>query len=84
MMKSARSALKLGKKLAEGGPLLQPFRGLSGVVRCDLPDVDIPNLTFHDMCWSNIEKNKEKVALVRIFKNFFFFATVLIFSNLYF
>ena len=36
------------------------------VVSCDLPDIEIPDLTFSQMCWSREDRFKDKLALVRI------------------
>ena len=38
----------------------------SKVVCCDLPDIEIPDLTFSQMCWSREDRFKDKLALVRI------------------
>ena len=36
----------------------------SKVVSCDLPDIEIPDLTFSQMCWSREDRFKDKLALV--------------------
>ena len=38
----------------------------SKVVNCDLVDIEIPNLTFSQMCWSRADMFKDKLALVGI------------------
>ena len=38
----------------------------SKIISCDLPDINIPELTFSQMCWSRVDQYKENVALVGI------------------
>ena len=38
----------------------------SKVVSCDLPDIEVPDLTFSQMVWSREDRFKDKLALVRI------------------
>ena len=38
----------------------------SKVVNCDLGDIQIPDLTFSQMCWSRADMLKDKLALVRL------------------
>ena len=43
-------------------PVHKPMK--TKVVKCDLSDIDLPNLTLPQMCWSRAEKFPDNLALV--------------------
>ena len=65
-MRNIRSILQCRKPEAVTGRGLS--RGVvteSRVVKSDLLDIDIPDLTFPQMCWSREERFRDQLALVK-------------------
>jgi len=56
--------LKSGSTAAKNNIRTFSSSNTARVLHCDLPEVSIPDLAFHEMCWARVEEFKERVALV--------------------
>ena len=46
------------------GPRLLSSQSSGGIVRCDLEDISVPELSWSQLCWSNLAKFSHNTALV--------------------